>query len=73
MSAEDWMPYFFDPDGDDDEGLTLCRYCNCECFWVDLDLGYKLFEVKSGEQHVCPKLHKPAAADEFEDLDAPVG
>lgn len=72
MAAEDWIPDFFDHYGDDYDGITLCRYCNCECFWSECGSGWKLFEVKSGEQHVCPKLHKSAAASEFDDLDAPV-
>lgn len=68
MSAEDWIPDFDFWDYEDD-GSTLCRYCNRECYWSETDRGWRLFEIGNGEQHICPKRNARKASEELVSVD----
>lgn len=63
MSAEDWMPDYFDSYDEED---AYCKFCDCDgLHWEETATGWRLFDDE-GSLHDC--RNEPAGADEFEDL-----
>lgn len=77
MSAEDYFDFTeLDEDGCQSSGTRICKHCQLPGLeWAYCGTGRRdertnyLLVDEDGDPHFCP-VFRPAAIDEFEDLDA---